>query len=199
MKYYVIFFLLFLFFSHVLGQEINCDDPLNHEKGCGPCNTTEDCGGYRQGICIENICKCTRKYYGPNCDGKRKDKTIAFLLTFMVGPLFFLPPGAGRLYLEYWEIGIGQLILGLGWVILIGPLTVMSVFVLFSWIISDSKKDIEFYAGFLCFCGHSLISLVIVVLMLMSATAAIIWWTVDWIMILNNSLDDANGHKLSSW
>lgn len=109
-------------------SKIDCTRPNYFEYGCGNCtiqdnNPYADCGGYDQGICIDELCQCEDDYYGPNCQNERKDKLTAFLITLLVGPPIGIPPGAGRIYLGYKDIGAAQLILGLAWTVLFFPVS----------------------------------------------------------------------------
>ena len=123
--------------SFMCNNLINCPKPMNKEKrsdypdeldcskknadfnGCGFCNNTGDCN--YNGICSTGqYCICDDEHWGEQCQKTRKDKLTAFMLTLLVGPLFSLPPGAGRFYMGYTGYGVAQIILGLSvWITLI--------------------------------------------------------------------------------
>ena len=100
-------------------EELNC--PKDDEKGCGFCNATRDCNNH--GICSDaNYCICDDEHWKENCQATRKNELTAFLLTLLVGPIFGLPPCAGRFYMGYTGIAVAQLLLGCaGLMLLIFP------------------------------------------------------------------------------
>ena len=200
--------------------KIDCTKPNNYEYGCGNCtiqnnNPYIECGGYEQGTCIEGVCQCEDEYYGSHCQNKRKNKLAAFLITLLVGPLIGIPPGAGRLYLGYKAIGAGQIILGLGWTLLFIPMIAMVVFAILSFCVTGfslanlGAQYNKYTRGFVTtvgiltgsFCGifFLICFACLVILTVLCGLAAYAWWLSDWIRILSDDLDDANGHKLAPW
>ena len=190
--------------------EFNCTIQPDYEKGCGNCNTTLDCGGFNHGICTDNFCECTVNYYGAHCGNERKYKLTAFILTFLIGPIFLLPPGAGRIYLGYIEIGIGQIFLGTCWLFFIIPLILNICISCFGCLLAWSSISVgntdphaaKYFKQWLscgiimCF-GSGTISFILFAFISIAAIASIGWWFADWIMIILDALPDAKGHTLT--
>jgi len=185
---------------------LDCENEPNYDKGCGFCNSSlnvfSQCGGYERGYCNdENYCECTSDYYGAHCEGKRKSKLVAFLLTLLVGPIFGIPPCAGRFYLGYTNIAIGQLILGLSFWILFIP-TCMAGFCsqITGGVIKAADQDGEAGIALCCApaaCFAGLASLASSVLNFFITLAILGWWLSDWIRILTGDLKDSNGRELA--
>ena len=148
------------------------------------CNTYSESPLYPicfgQGQCVNNSatdfqpqCICDARYDGERCEYVRKDKTVAFMLSFFFGCL-----GADRFYLGYTSIAVGKLL-----VCTFGGLLIGSLLIIPCALFEGTKG--EKVAGGFC------MSLVLV--------ASLIWWMVEWIFILQNKTNDNNGHSLVPW
>jgi hypothetical protein len=174
--------------------------------GGGVCENNTECGGIDQGECVSERCVCDEAYHGPFCQNERKSKLTAFLLQLLVGPIFGLPPGAGRIYLGYTASGIGEIILGLAWLLLVVPLIVhllLSIFCCGTGSACAANSDNQCFgligclgAGGVCGGGNLMITIFIIFLQIGTSLAALSWWLYDWISILTGGLIEKGGIEL---
>ena len=179
---------------------------VNPDTGGGVCDSDSDCGGADQGLCNNTRCVCDEDYHGDFCQTERKSKLTAFLLQFLVGPIFGLPPGAGRIYLGYTAIGVGEIILGLAWLLLIVPLIIHFVLSVFccgtgTACMAGSGNECCGFLGCLtatglCGGGNLAISLFIIFLQIATSITALALWFYDWISILTDNLIEKGGIEL---
>jgi len=158
---------------------------LRDTSGGAPCNISDSlaCGANNsQGEClISNItdtgeCVCEDAYADTDCSYERKSQKTAFIYSLILGSM-----GADRFYLGYIVIGIVKLLLSLSVIIpsVIGCATRCCT--------TKGKKNlcwgIAAVAGF-CTCFLTM--------------AAMVWWVVDWSLILAKSslYEDYNGYAL---
>jgi len=133
------------------------------------CNSDGDCSG--QGTCSNGACQCNTQYANVDCSVLKKSQGVAFILSF-----FFGPWGGDRLYLGYIGLGVFKIIVTL-FVCTLPFIPVLIVHLL--------DKDSEFagYMTAVSFC--------------MTVFAVLIWWLVDWILIVSGNMLDSNGFELN--
>lgn len=189
-------------YRSTIPESIDCVSTNNPDHfGCGSCNVTLDCSNH--GICSDSkYCICDEEHWGYQCQKTRKSKLTAFLLTLLVGPIFGLPPGAGRFYLGYTGYGVAQIILGMGfWIVFVPALAFFVGGIVFCGCgiggtagLNGSDKGCFSIIG--SFFGVSTFFVAIVTFLLGSCAglAATGWWFGDWIMILTGQLEPAASH-----
>lgn len=176
--------------THGFPQELDC--PKDDDIGCGFCNSTRDCNNH--GICSDaNYCICDDEYWKENCQATRKKELTAFLLTLLVGPIFGLPPCAGRFYMGYTGIAVAQLILGCMGLILCIPSCCLSCCAQTCKAAAVDDDDDVNVACLPCLCGIHLLSCGVSCFGILCGIAAVAWWLADWIMILTGDLEPVNG------
>ncbi len=194
----------------IRGDKIDCSLPANFELvECGYCDDDADCNGH--GICDDNLCSCEDEYAGDFCNRKRKSKLVAFLLTLLVGPIFSLPVGAGRFYLGYIGIGVGQILLSVTILILIIPIIVAVVLAILGGMASRASASAGsesnstpnqwlYWTGCCCCTTFTAAHVILVICYVLIAIGSLFaiggWWLSDWIRILTGDLKDADGYEL---
>ena len=162
MKFFYILLLIITFFTIVYCQEGR------------PCVDDEMC---KNGKCVieynqtSGDCQCDEKYAGKECDYKRKNKLVAFLLSILLGSL-----GADRFYLDYIELGVLKLLLPL--------FTCVGACIACCSVAGGSDT------------GMAIGSIIAIICNIVAGLAITIWWLVDWILILKDDLPDGNGYGL---
>jgi hypothetical protein len=148
------------------------------DYGGAQCNVTDQCGGIHQGECSYGVCVCTEDFAGANCQHLRKSRLTAFLLSFFLGMY-----GADRFYLGDVAKGVVKLLLNLTSCCALLPLVCgMNTAVRVSGQESEMVTCCFVSIG-VCCCGVWLLG-------------TGIWWLVDWCLIVNYALTDADGYSL---
>lgn len=138
------------------------------------CFNSTFCGDH--GMCInETHCQCDKGYttFGDSlesqCNYRMLSKKVAFFLSFFLGPV-----GVDRIYVGNIGIGYLKLVLSL----------FLTIFGLFLFLFGKKKE-------------REHISVLGKVIESISTITIVIWWVVDWSLILHGSMKDLNGIKLN--
>ena len=150
----------------------NCIDYTNYLKG-----GVQVCSGH--GLCelypprflnSGYYCKCDERYFGAYCEKEYKSKLTAFLLEFLIGWT-----GAESFYIGETAAGIFKLLLGL-----FGCCGLICAGVIFFG--SEGEKPAPAMCCMIFVC--------------LACCAISLWVTINWIMILTNSVTDSDGNPL---
>ncbi len=152
---------------------------LSSVHSLAPCKTDVDCSN---GKCRNDSCKCIPGFVthkGEQCSYQQRDKTTAFLLSFLIGTTgvdwFFLARGST----VYIIVGVIKLLTGI-----VGIKIPLSCWYLG---VKQSNRVKNFLFRF--------VSLLFIVLAISSG----VWWLADWIRILTGDFKDGNNVRLNDW
>jgi len=133
-------------------------------------------------------CICTLKHtdhacprvqgYDTHCCYTQKNQLIAFLLQFFIGAV-----GAGRFYLGYIGIGVGQLVLSLLVCCLPGCMIICSLCTK-----GGVEKSMAALGGVFAYFGC--------VVLCLGISGIMVWWLYDLVIIGTNAVTDFNGVAL---
>lgn len=174
----------------------DCNSISNRENKCSKTTINNTTG----------VCKCANRYIKSDCSYKQSSQLIAFILSILLGEF-----GVDRFYLEYTTIGIIKLLIPL---LFCCAGCCVGIFFgcgagLCACCCSDDDSD-DFFRDttFEKFAtqfrqdqnrekgvaiGTSIGLCCFVLLLVIGVLTGAIWWLVDWILIVSNSIPDGNG------
>jgi len=163
-------------------------------SGGATCETDTDC--HDNGQCIFNAttgngtCVCDSEHSAADCSYTLKKKLTAFLLAILAGEV-----GAMRFYLGYVGDGVGKIILVTIPCLLICMAVIVLVITQAAGQGVSAAMESKPLAIGVCIASCA-VAIPLIGLGIAGEVAAWVWWLVDWILILENDIDDSNGYPL---
>jgi len=169
-----------------LSDEVLIDREKRGVSGGGACNASQPNQCNNNGQCVNSKCECDSGHADPVCAYGRKSRLTAFLLAFFVGSY-----GADRFYLGYIGDGVGKILL------LVLGILICCVSVIAAAVVGGCSAGATAKTGWAAFGFIAVIPFVFCALVgFSSIIASVVWWLVDWILILERNLNDYDGYSL---
>jgi hypothetical protein len=162
-----------------------------------PFNPTLACSG--NGQCVndtrtgEPSCQCSSSYAGTTCAYQRKSQLAAFLLQFFLG--YF---GVGYFYLGFSALGAGELVLSLGFCVIVCIAVCAG-----GGVMAGAAACFKGGSGGCCrivALGFLVVGCILFVIVALGVfIGPFVWWLIVTIQIGIGSLGDSNGVGLAPW